>query len=194
MEAIQFKRSDAVRADARRRRPLGWTALALAVALAVPLVSAANTEASRTTAARPAVACTGATYTVVAGDSWFKIASKHGTTMAALTAANNATTTTPLYPGNVLCLPSDVSTTPTTTPATTVPSGTTTIRQFPVQGTCWYTDTYGAPRSGGRVHEGVDIIASSGKNIYAVDDGTLTRQYLDATSSLSGNGWRLTRG
>ena len=29
--------------------------------------------------------------------------------------------------------------------------------------------------------------------MYAVDDGTLTKQYLDAPGSLAGNGWRLTR-
>ena len=63
---------------------------------------------------------------------------------------------------------------------------------FPAQGPCSFTDTYGAPRSGGRVHEGVDIIAKAGQWLYAVKDGTLTKKYLDSPGSLGGNGWRLT--
>ena len=66
------------------------------------------------------------------------------------------------------------------------------LAAFPVQGKCSYTDTYGAPRSGGRFHEGVDLIAKTGQYVYAASDGTLTKKYLDAPGSLSGNGWRLT--
>ncbi|HTH07581.1 MAG TPA: M23 family metallopeptidase, partial [Ilumatobacteraceae bacterium] len=104
--------------------------------------------------------------------------------------ANNATTSTALYPGMVLCLPTSVTTTSTAAP---VQTGSISIRQFPVQGPCSFIDTYGAPRSGGRTHEGVDIIAKTGQYVYAAEDGTLTKQYLDAAGSLSGNGWRLTR-
>lgn len=196
MEPIEYNQNEREWTGASRRRLWSWAALVLVAGLAVPTISGARTQAENGAARPAAITCTGATYTVVGGDSWFKIASKHGITMAALTAANNATTSTPLYPGNVLCLPAGVSTTPTTTPATTVPAstgGVVTIQQFPVQGTCYFTDTYGAPRSGGRSHQGVDIIAASGKYLYAVDNGTLTKQYLDAAGSLSGNGWRLTR-
>jgi murein DD-endopeptidase MepM/ murein hydrolase activator NlpD len=38
-----------------------------------------------------------------------------------------------------------------------------------------YTDTYGAPRSGGRSHLGVDILAPHGTPIYAYENGTITR-------------------
>lgn len=63
---------------------------------------------------------------------------------------------------------------------------------FPVQGPCWFTDTWLAPRSGGRRHQGVDIIAPSGKAVYAVADGTITRVFLDRPGSLGGNALRLT--
>jgi murein DD-endopeptidase MepM/ murein hydrolase activator NlpD len=38
-----------------------------------------------------------------------------------------------------------------------------------------YSDTYGAPRSGGRVHLGVDILAPTGTPAYAYEDGAITR-------------------
>ena len=38
-----------------------------------------------------------------------------------------------------------------------------------------YSDTYGAPRSGGRSHEGTDILAPHGTPSYAYEAGTVTR-------------------
>lgn len=38
-----------------------------------------------------------------------------------------------------------------------------------------YSDTYGAPRSGGRRHQGVDILAPHGTPIYAYENGTINR-------------------
>ena len=53
--------------------------------------------------------------------------------------------------------------------------------------------SFGQPRSGGRTHEGIDLMASLGQEIYAVDNGTLTRQVFDGpTALLSGNAWYLT--
>ncbi len=78
------------------------------------------------------------------------------------------------------------------TTSSVIPGPVVPLAQFPVQGRCTFTDTYGAPRSGGRVHEGVDLIAKSGQYVYAVEDGVLTKQFLDSPGSLSGNGWRLT--
>lgn len=78
-------------------------------------------------------------------------------------------------------------------PTTTTPPINASLDVFPVQGVCWFTDTWLAPRGGGRLHQGVDIIAAEGKLVYAVADGTITRVYYDQESSLSGNGVRLTR-
>jgi LysM repeat protein len=144
-------------------------------------------------------ACPGATYSVVKGDSWSRIASRAHITVSALLNANKATTATMIHPGQTLCLTSSAPaavTTATTTIAPTLaatPIATTvSINVFPVQGPCSFGDSYGAPRGGGRTHEGVDIIAKAGQWIYAAKDGTLTKRYLDAPGSLSGNGWRLT--
>ena len=46
-----------------------------------------------------------------------------------------------------------------------------------------FGDTYGAARSGGRLHEGVDIISKAGQNVYAVKNGVLTKKYVDAPES-----------
>ena len=61
-----------------------------------------------------------------------------------------------------------------------------------MQGPCTFGDTYGASRSGGRSHEGVDLMAKTGQLVYAVAAGTLSKQTLDKAGSLSGNAWWLT--
>jgi len=69
--------------------------------------------------------------------------------------------------------------------------GITAINVFPVQGLCSFSDTWGAPRSGGRAHIGVDITAATGKALYAVVDGVISQ--VTVGGSLSGNALRLTR-
>lgn len=74
--------------------------------------------------------------------------------------------------------------TTTDSPATTQPGQ---LASFPVPATCKYWDTFGAPRSGGRAHQGVDIAAKSGTPIYAVQDGRISKQQKDSKASLAGN-------
>jgi murein DD-endopeptidase MepM/ murein hydrolase activator NlpD len=66
---------------------------------------------------------------------------------------------------------------------------------FPMQTTprCAILDNFGDPRPGGRIHQGTDMLATLGQEVYAVVDGTLTEQIKvgDSNSSLSGNAWRL---
>jgi len=56
--------------------------------------------------------------------------------------------------------------------------------------------SFGQPRSGGRSHEGIDIMASLGQEVYAADNGVMWRQIIDgeSSSSLSGNAWYLKLG
>ena len=53
----------------------------------------------------------------------------------------------------------------------------------PVQGPTGFGDTWGAPRSGGRIHQGVDLISARGTEIVAVVDGEAVAR----TSTLGGN-------
>ncbi|MGI9644628.1 MAG: peptidoglycan-binding protein, partial [Ilumatobacteraceae bacterium] len=66
------------------------------------------------------------------------------------------------------------------------------LAAFPVEGPCYYGDSWGFRRGGGRVHLGVDIMAAKGKRLYAVADGTITKIYADYPGALAGNGVRLT--
>ncbi len=61
------------------------------------------------------------------------------------------------------------------------------LGSFPLPLTCMFWDTWGAPRSGGRVHQGVDLFASVGTPVFAVADGRITQQRADFPGSLGGN-------
>lgn len=77
---------------------------------------------------------------------------------------------------------------PTAPPPTAPPpSATIVLAAFPVTATCSFTDTYGAPRSGGRKHEGVDIMMPTGTPIFAVMDGRISKKQIAYAGSLGGN-------
>jgi len=69
---------------------------------------------------------------------------------------------------------------------------------FPMQvkPRCAILDNFGDARSGGRSHEGSDMLATIGQEVYAMVDGTLTYQAAVGDGSngsqLSGNLWKLT--
>jgi len=70
------------------------------------------------------------------------------------------------------------STTTTTTeppPSTTTEPPPSTGLTCPVDGAVSFTDTWGDPRSGGRTHEGVDMIAARGTPLVAIETGTIKR-------------------
>ncbi len=78
----------------------------------------------------PTFAQTSQTYTVVSGDTLFRIAIRFGTTVDALAQANNITNTRIIYVGQQLTLPSGsapvATATPTATSATPAPTATPT--------------------------------------------------------------------
>ena len=68
--------------------------------------------------------------------------------------------------------------------------GVPQMRVFPMQGRCSFVDSWGEARSGGRSHEGTDLIGARGLAIYAVMDGVISRTY--SGLALGGNAIRLT--
>lgn len=63
-------------------------------------------------------------------------------------------------------------------------AGGVTLASSPIDNTnCYYANTWMAPRSASRRHEGVDIIAKAGTNLYAVQAGKIVR----SQGSLAGN-------
>ena len=68
--------------------------------------------------------------------------------------------------------------------------GFPTLDAFPMIGKCSFVDSWHAPRPGGRLHEGVDIIGARGLPLVAVKDGVITKMLTNQT--LSGNAIRLT--
>jgi len=77
-------------------------------------------------------------------------------------------------------------------PAPSAPSAANVdMDVFPVQGLCWFADTWLAPRGDGRTHQGVDVIADKGKRLYAAVDGVVSKVYKNYPGSRAGNGLRV---
>jgi murein DD-endopeptidase MepM/ murein hydrolase activator NlpD len=83
--------------------------------------------------------------------------------------------------------PSGTTTDPTTDPGPTTTTTTPSVPDAggvcPVAGAVTFSDTWGAPRSGGRTHKGVDMIAARGTPAVAPYSGTI---YRTSNSTLGG--------
>jgi murein DD-endopeptidase MepM/ murein hydrolase activator NlpD len=88
-------------------------------------------------------------------------------------AATSTTTTAP-NPAAPASSPSTTqAATPATAPAPPPPASSSGGLSCPVAGFSTFTDTFGAPRSGGRVHLGVDMMAARGTPVVAIESGTV---------------------
>jgi LysM repeat protein len=135
------------------------------------------------------------TYSVVADDSWYGIAVRANVTLGSVLDANGATASSPLRIGDVLCLPKQAKTTTTRAATTSTPPTTTRaagMTALPAHGPCYFIDSWHAPRGNGRRHEGVDLLTSAGRYVYAVADGVLSSRAWDRPGRRAGNAWWLT--
>ncbi len=75
---------------------------------------------------------------------------------------------------------------PTVAPAGAAAEAEYRELHFPVEGPVSFSDDFGDPRSGGRTHEGNDLLGTKLQHLVAANDGTVTLARLDA-SNLSGH-------
>jgi murein DD-endopeptidase MepM/ murein hydrolase activator NlpD len=137
------------------------------------------------------------THTVERGDTWWSIARRAGVSTSTLLESNSASAEQIIRPGEQVCLPIGSSTEQAAAaePRSDAPVQTRTasgIEALPMQGACWFDDSWGEPRGNGRRHVGVDLFAEPYSYVYAVVDGTLTRRAWDQPGRRAGNAWWLT--
>jgi murein DD-endopeptidase MepM/ murein hydrolase activator NlpD len=82
-------------------------------------------------------------------------------------------------------------TAPPPPPTTTTVPGVVRDLTFPVDGEVTFVDSFGAPRSGGRTHQGIDLMGAKMTPLVAAADGTVTALRHDSTG-LSGNSLTIT--
>jgi murein DD-endopeptidase MepM/ murein hydrolase activator NlpD len=101
---------------------------------------------------------------------------------ATSTTTTSTTTTTTTVTTTTTTIVEETTTTTTAETTTTLESTTTTTTipssagmACPINGFTTFTDTWGAPRSGGRTHQGVDMLAARGTATVAIESGTIRR-------------------
>jgi len=99
-------------------------------------------------------------------------------------AATSTTQTTTASGGE------SATTTTTSPPVSTAPPAPSSGGACPVAGAVFFSDTWGQPRSGGRSHQGVDMMAAAGTPLAAIYSGTVSLKI----NSLGGNTIWLTSG
>lgn len=135
----------------------------LVVDATAPKVEAPDRLSSEVWIAPGAGEASAEAHTVASGETVAKIASAYGVTISAIVEANGLANANVISVGQVL----------------TIPLGSGWV--CPVPGGS-FGDTWGAPRSGGRLHKGTDLFAGRGTPVLAPVSGVVTIQ----TGSIAG--------
>lgn len=150
---------------------------AQAAADAAAANAAAASEAARVQASQPAAGTNTQANTTNSGGS-------AENSNSGADASSNAPATNPETPAPAPAAPAPVIANPEPQPEPDAGSGMV----CPMRSAYSFADTWGAPRSGGRSHQGVDMISPTGTPIVAVESGTA----LFKTTNLGGNSVWLT--
>ncbi len=129
----------------------------------------AEAQAATTTSTLPPEATT----TSTTSSATTTTTSEPATTSTATTTEPSTTTTTaPIVVTDTTLAPATV---PPQSEPEDEPGPEEATMVCPVDGFHTFTDTWGAPRSGGRQHEGVDFLAARGTRVVAVEGGLVER-------------------
>lgn len=148
-----------------------------------------------TASAQSTLAAAAADYDLLAARREAQEEERRRQAVAAAAATTTSTSTTPTSttapsdpaPGDTTPSTSTTAPTPTTAPPPTTPPTPPPApgaQACPVAGPVSFVDSWGAPRSGGRAHLGVDMMAVRGTPVAAIFDGTIAS--LSSGSSLGG--------
>jgi len=150
--------------EARKRKEAEDAAAAAQAAAAATSTTAAPTTSTTVAATTPTSTSTTTTSTTT---TTVPATSPTTTTTTVATVDTDASTTEPSTTTTTVA--------PTTTTTTVPPARSTSGLVCPVNGAVSFSDTWGAPRSGGRTHKGVDMSASRGTPLVAMETGQIYR-------------------
>ena len=168
--------------EAERQRVAAAAAAARAAAIeaartTTTTVAATTASASVTATTQPVVTTTQAVTTTTS-----QATSRQTTTAQATTTTQAATTTAQ---ATTTTQAATTTTLPASTTTTTAPPAATSGKTCPINAATGFSDTWGAPRSGGRTHQGVDITAVRNAPVVAIESGTVTRTSNSTLGGLS---------
>jgi len=170
--------------EAERRRVAA--AAAAAAAEAAALAATTTTAVTVTTLPGTTTTTTHAVTTTLPGTTTTTTHAVTTTLPGVTTTTTHAATTTtappatsdtsPVLTTSTSSAPGATTTTPPTTTTTLAPPPVDTSgRTCPINAATSFSNTWGAPRSGGRTHKGVDITAVRNAPVVAIEAGTVTR-------------------
>lgn len=177
--AFQKQEEERKAAEAAERRRMA--AVAAAAAAAATTTTAATVTSTTTASTTTSTVAVIVTTTTQAATTTTTAASVSDTTVATTTSTTSvpaATTTT-----QAATTTTTQTTTTTTTTTAPPPPANTGGKTCPINAAVSFSDTWGAPRSGGRTHKGVDMSAARNAPVVAIESGTVTKA---SNSSLGG--------
>lgn len=108
-------------------------------------------------------------------------AAEEAARLATSTTTTSATVTTTTVASTTTAAPGTTTTTQRPAPPPVITDGKT----CPVNAATSFSDTWGAPRSGGRAHKGVDMMAVRNAPLVAIESGTVTRTSSNTLGGIS---------
>jgi murein DD-endopeptidase MepM/ murein hydrolase activator NlpD len=177
--AFQTQEEERKAAEAAERRRVAAVAAAAEVAASTTSAATVTTSAAAVTSTTQATTTTQPAVTTTTSPVTTTAPPVTTTTAAPVTQTTSGPSTTSTTTAPVVTTTTQATTTTTAAP----PPASTGGKTCPINAATSFSDTWGAARSGGRSHKGVDITAVRNAPVVAIEAGTVTRV---SNSSLGG--------